>query len=71
MNWINYGHDFRKFRDAGLAKPGVQVEINGDLYLIGDINDMRGVCDDCSAFHDDAVVTCYRVVVAPQDLAAR
>ena len=51
------------FNGRGLCKPGVQIEVDGKLYLIGDINQLRGVCDDCTAFEGDAIVTRYRVLI--------
>lgn len=53
----------RTFVGQGLAKPGTQIEVDGKLYLIGDINPNRCVCDDCTAFDMDAIVTRYRVLV--------
>lgn len=51
------------FDGQGLNKPGTQIEVGEKLYLIGDINPNRGVCDDCIAFASDAIVTRYRVLV--------
>lgn len=71
LPWSAYGEvngKFSKldsFESRDLNKPGTQVEVNGKLYLIGDINGMRGVCDDCTEFPDDAIVTRYRVVWTP------
>jgi hypothetical protein len=58
----------RTFQGQGLAKPGVQVEMeDGKKYLIGDINANRGVCDDCTVFEREAIVLRYRVLI--EDLA--
>lgn len=69
---INYHAEYTKqlevllgksFKGQGLDKPGTQIEVEGKLYLIGDINTNRGTCDDCSAFDPEAIVTRYRVLV--------
>lgn len=50
-------------KKRNLISAGVQVEMeDGERYLIGDINECRGVCDDCTAFRSDAIVRRYRVV---------
>jgi hypothetical protein len=50
-----------------LAKPGIEVEVKHDKglhrYLIGDINKVGGVCDDCMAFEPSDIVTRYRVLI--------
>lgn len=54
----------RTFTGRGLALPGVQVEMaDGSRHLIGDINKVGGVCDDCTAFDSAAIVTRYRVLI--------
>lgn len=72
MNWIDCNlpwsdysnYDAESFVSYGLNIPGTQIELeNGDLYLIGDINDLGGVCDDCRVFERNAIVTRYRVVI--------
>jgi len=52
------------FAGLGFARPGVQVEMaDGKQYLIGDVNKLGGVCDDCSAFNSTDIVARYRVLV--------
>ena len=38
-------------------KPGMVLRVRGadDLYLVGDVNDCRGVCDDCTTFAHDEI----------------
>lgn len=49
------------FCNRDLNKPGTLVELDdGKLYLIGDINGNRGVCDDCVAFDNSAIVKRYK-----------
>lgn len=64
MNWINYGKTFKEFRHEGLAKPGVIVELEDtepEQLLIGDINELGGVCDCCDV-GDGSKVTRYAIV---------
>lgn len=63
--WIAFGRSYREFEDAGLAKPGTLVEVFDEHVLIGHINPLRGVCDDCVEFSRDDIVTRYRVVWEP------
>jgi len=55
----------KSFCGKELNKPGTLVEIldNKELkqYLIGDINSLGGVCDDCMGFSKNAVVVRYKV----------
>jgi len=77
--WSNACNEIRKrnenktFTGQGLAKPGVQIEVNVDgvvkRFLIGHINPLRGVCDDCSAFKGAAPVLRYRVLIPAEELA--
>lgn len=55
------------FSGLGLNKPGtlIEVQVDGKIkqYLIGHINCLTGVCDDCCAFEkDEATVLRYKVV---------
>jgi hypothetical protein len=60
--WVMFGGSYREFDEAGLAAPGTLIVVDGDDYLIGDINTNRGVCDDCTEFSGDAVVEKYCIV---------
>lgn len=72
--WIEFNSSWREFDLQGLNKPGTLVEVQYKNYwdeaektltrqfLIGDINDSRGVCDDCTEFDRDATVIKYKVV---------
>lgn len=55
------------FYHSPLKRPGVLIEIkNNDKvsqYLIGDINESGGVCDDCREFGDDAIVLRAKVIM--------
>jgi hypothetical protein len=58
-----------------LNRPGVLVEVQDTTegtpirrYLIGDINHIAGVCDDCTAFEDDATVLRAITLINEEDL---
>lgn len=74
-DWINFGKPWNEFNEGYPNKdrsvPGVQIEMaDGTRYLIGDINQLRGVCDDCNAFDRDEVVARYRYLLTEEDLGA-
>ena len=56
----------KSFSGLGLDKPGTLIEVKiGDeikQYLIGHINPLRGVCDDCVEFDKDVTVLKYKTV---------
>lgn len=58
-----YSMDEDTFCQRGLNLPGTQIEVGGDHYLIGDINGLGGVCDDCCEVHSSDIVTRYRVLL--------
>ena len=58
-NEVKSGMTWSKFCSKGLNKPGTRVKIEGKSYLIGDINCVGGVCDDCTVFEGDSVVESY------------
>lgn len=71
LPWSGYDEKFDpvdSFEERGLNNPGTLVEIresDGKTYqfLIGDINTLRGVCDDCTAFEKEATVIRYKVLI--------
>ena len=51
------------FVDSGLNKPGTLIELDdGTQYLIGDINTVGGVCDDCIAVEPETIIKRYAIV---------
>jgi hypothetical protein len=60
----HYGEDQKSFCGRQLNKPGtiIEVLIGKELkqLLIGDINILGGVCDDCMGFGRDVVVVRYK-----------
>jgi len=73
--WVEYQHKLKVY-DEGikkksfcgreLNKPGTLIEILDDKalkqYLIGDINILGGVCDDCMGFSKEAIVVRYKIL---------
>jgi hypothetical protein len=70
--WQKANLTWDKFCDMELNQPGVLVEVEWydskkkqitRTFLIGDINELRGVCDDCTAFPKDSEVIRYKVLL--------
>jgi hypothetical protein len=56
------------FAKRELNKPGTLIRMqNGKVYLIGDINEIKGMCDDCTAFESESIVDAYKVVWKPEE----
>ena len=54
----------KTFRGRGLAKPGTLVEMeDGTRHLIGGVNTLGGICDDCTAFTGEDIVVRYAVLI--------
>jgi hypothetical protein len=65
-DWIDYGGTWWDFHQTEkLAQPGVQIEIRGCLYLIGDINTSGGLGAHWRIWGNQDVVIRYRQVWAP------
>jgi hypothetical protein len=64
--WIEYGKTWENFEGADLNRAGTVIQIatpeGPATYMIGDVNTLRGVCDDCTEFRRSAVVQRYAVV---------
>jgi hypothetical protein len=68
------------FMDSPLNKSGVLIKIQDSetdedgkpipprQYIIGDINHLAGVCDDCTAFNEDAIVLAAMILISDDDL---
>lgn len=69
MEWIQYGRTWKDFEEEFQDLRGIQVEVNDCLYLIGDINQQGGECDDCMPFRRRKdIVTRYRRLLNPEDI---
>jgi hypothetical protein len=55
-------NELDSFSKRGLAIAGVLIRIKGKEVLIGHINEMRGICDDCTYFSPEEIVTHYKIV---------
>lgn len=73
MDWIAFGKRwYPEFKDSGACAPGVQIELaDGRRFLIGDVNPLGGVCDDCPGFDSRSIIVRYRRLVSPEQLTAK
>jgi hypothetical protein len=69
--WIAYWDEHKEIQERrqqdsmykrGLIKPGVLLDTEKGLLLIGHINDSGGSCDDCRGIEKTDLVKRYRVV---------
>jgi hypothetical protein len=60
-------YDGDSFKKRDLNKPGVLIRLADEReFLIGHINEWRGVCDDCTEFEADEIVKAYKIVWSPE-----
>ena len=50
------------FVSLDLNKAGTLIDTEKGIFLIGHINQVGGICDDCSDFDDDTIVKRYKIV---------
>lgn len=64
VEWIQLedGTTFEEFRQRNLSVPGTVIKTYQGEYLIGDINQLAGVCDCCTEFTPDTIVLAYKVI---------
>lgn len=71
-DWIQCSMTWREFCNKNLNIPGTLIEVKykdrhgkkyKEQFLIGDINTIAGVCDNCTAFEREAVVCKYKVLI--------
>lgn len=72
LAWIDAkGKTFSELMEKNKMQTGVEIEVRVDLgpkgkrkmrFLIGNINELGGVCDDCREFPLDQPVIRYRTV---------
>jgi hypothetical protein len=61
--WIDgKGRTVNEMRRLGQVEVGVVLLVDGLQYLVGDINEMYGTCDDCRMFSGTEVVEKYRLI---------
>lgn len=63
MEWIDYNDTYGAFEALVGSTVGYQIVVDGDVYLVGDINENRGVCDCCAEFRSYAIVEKFRKLV--------
>lgn len=76
-DWVNVNQPFSLFKkqqggDFGNLEIGTYLHIkdsdNRDsYYLVGDINKLNGVCDDCRGIDSDSTVVRYKMIELPKD----
>lgn len=66
QTWHPFGKPWRDFEAANLNQPGTVVVVSGEMFLIGHINELRGVCDDCTEFSSGSIVEQYLVMTLPE-----
>lgn len=66
--WVDgKGRTFSRLAALGRLKPGVIIDITLEggtrvELLIGDINTLGGICDDCPGVRPDTIINRYRRV---------
>ena len=46
--WIDGSPVYKTIKNRGRVDPGTILELEGgEIYLVGDVNNLLGVCDDC------------------------
>jgi len=73
--WIECGLPYRTYDGAPSFEEtapqplaGLLIETEHGQHLIGNINELRGVCDDCTEFGGETVVRRYRIIWRPENL---
>jgi hypothetical protein len=60
------------FRHSDLNRPGVLIEVQHNnkrsIFLLGNINCNAGICNDCTAFDDDAIVLRAKVLIQEDEM---
>jgi hypothetical protein len=55
-------NDGQSFEGLDLNKPGTLIETDSGIFLIGHINPLKGVCDDCVEFSTETIVKRYKII---------
>ncbi len=56
------GNNKNSFEGLGLNNPGTLIETSKGMFLIGDINTLRGVCDWDEAFPPREIIKRYKII---------
>jgi len=66
--WVCVDTPYVELAARGFVRPGVLLEMqSGRRLLVGDINELGGVCDDCTDVAVDGVVSRYAVIYTHQE----
>ena len=73
-DWVNVNEPFSSFKgvwDADL-ETGTYLHIRDrnnkdEYYLVGDINNVNGICADCRGIKADSIVVRYKMIELPKD----
>lgn len=67
--WVDYK---KRIGDipSNFFKPGMVIEVKiinstkkkKEVFLVGDINKLGGICDNCRMFTDNDIITRYRFI---------
>lgn len=65
LEWIECDTPWYDFdaQPGMLVEVGFKDEVSTETYLIGDINTLAGVCDDCTAFKKSTTTVIRYAVV--------
>ncbi|MDQ3748009.1 MAG: hypothetical protein M3367_03175 [Acidobacteriota bacterium] len=56
QNWLENNFIFKKFEESIEIKSGHILRLKtGEIHLVGDVNEILGVCDDCTIFKKDDI----------------
>lgn len=77
MSWVEYNKTFRELREEGLAIPGTLIKAERhsaweesdrviEILLLGDLNCLGGVCDDCQGVYYEDKILSYRLPKKPE-----
>ena len=58
--WIEYGLPYGTFQPTDLNCSGTSIQTKDSQYLIGDINELGGVCDCCTGIRQEEIILRYK-----------
>lgn len=62
-DWIDgKGRTLDKLNSLKRISAGTVLQIKGAQYLVGDVNELMGTCDDCREFTGNEIVQRYRQI---------
>ena len=64
---FNGEHGKGEYLETGMYLHIRNTYNEGEYYLVGDINNVNGVCDDCRGIDSDSIVVRYKMIELPKD----